>query len=292
MITVVGSLNMDLVTRVDRFPKKGETLQGTAFATVFGGKGANQAVAASRLGSQVELVGRIGEDEFGHSYHSYLKKQGVFVSHVKPVTHLSTGTASITVSEDDNSIVIVKGANEEVTPSAVKQATKVIQACNVLMVQLEIPIEAVESAMEIAKKADAIIILNPAPFQPIPSHWWQLVDYVTPNEHEAEELRESPEFKSSYEEKLIVTEGSKGASFMNQGQRQLIPAPFVKVEDTTGAGDTFNGALATGLDRGLDVKEAIQRAVVAASFSVTAFGAQGGMPTESELEVFLEAVQK
>lgn len=292
MITVVGSLNMDLVTRVYRFPKKGETLQGTDFATVFGGKGANQAVAASRLGSQVELVGRIGDDAFGHSYLSYLKEQDVCASNVKPVTHLSTGTASITVSEDDNTIVVVKGANDEVTPSAIKEAKAVIQACKVLVVQLEIPLEAVEIAMEMAKKAAATIILNPAPFQSIPSHWWHLVDYVTPNEHEAEALRASPGFKSSFEEKLIVTEGARGASFMNEGQRQLIPAPLVKVEDTTGAGDTFNGVLAASLDRGLHVKEAIQRAVTAASFSVTAFGAQGAMPTEQELEGFLKEGKK
>ena len=290
MITVVGSLNMDLVTEVERFPNKGETLQGTSFATVFGGKGANQAVAAARLGSQVEMAGKVGDDAFGHSYLTYLAKENVFLSNVEPVTHCSTGTAAITVSEKDNTIVIVGGANDAMTSTEVEKAREVIEASDVLLVQLEISLESVEKAIRLGKEAGAIVILNPAPFQAFPSHWWELIDFVTPNEHEAAALRNSPDFNAAYEAKLIITEGAKGATYLADGKRQLATAPLVNVKDTTGAGDTFNGALAAGLDQGIPLQVAIKRAVVAASLSVTAFGAQGGMPTALELEKFIKDV--
>ncbi|PPA69353.1 ribokinase [Jeotgalibacillus proteolyticus] len=290
MITVVGSLNMDLVTQVERFPKKGETLQGTSFTTIFGGKGANQAVAASRLGSEVEMMGRVGDDPFGHSYLTYLKQQNVLLSNVEPVTHFPTGTAAITVSEDDNTIVIVGGANDAMTAEEVEKGKSVIERSSVLLVQLEISQKAVEKAIRLGKESGVIVILNPAPFQAFPSHWWELVDYVTPNEHEAAALRASADFHSDFEKKLIITEGAKGASYMINGNRELVKAPVVKVEDTTGAGDTFNGALASGLDQGLPLQDAISRAVAAASLSVTALGAQTGMPDKEELQTFIKGL--
>ncbi|SEN38950.1 ribokinase [Mesobacillus persicus] len=288
MITVVGSLNMDLVTTVDRFPKKGETLQGNSFATIFGGKGANQAVAAARFKREVHMIGRVGDDAFGQEYRQYLTEEGILIENVKPVTHEVTGTALITVAEQDNTIVIVAGANDRMTADEVEATREVIERSNVLLVQLEIPLPGVERAIQIAKEAGTTVILNPAPYQELPDHWWELIDYVTPNEHEAAEMRQSSIFKPSYEEKLIITEGSKGASYFTKGERKLVSAPKVEVKDTTGAGDTFNGVLAAGLDEGLSLETAVAHAVAAASLSVTAFGAQTGMPTNEQLQSFLE----
>ncbi|WP_084820329.1 ribokinase [Mesobacillus campisalis] len=287
MIAVTGSLNMDLVTTVDRFPKKGETLQGNAFSTIFGGKGANQAVAAARLEREVHMIGRVGDDAFGSEYLGHLKQEGIHCENVKMVKGVPTGTALITVAERDNTIVIVSGANDHMTGDETEEASDVLEQCNVLLVQLEIPFSGVEKAMQIAKKAGSIIILNPAPYVEWPEHWWQLVDYVTPNEHEAAAMRNSAHFRQEYEQKLIVTEGSKGASYIQHGERKIVPAPAVEVKDTTGAGDTFNGVFAAGLDEGMAIGEAVERAVVAASLSVTAFGAQSGMPAKGQLEKFL-----
>ncbi|WP_113930607.1 ribokinase [Bacillus sp. P14.5] len=288
MIIVVGSLNMDLVTSVERFPKKGETLTGTSFATIFGGKGANQAVAAARVEREVHMVGRVGDDPFGQEYLQYLSKEGLKTENVEPVTHQVTGTASITVAEQDNTIVIVPGANESMTADEVEASREVIERSDVVIVQLEIPIPAVERAIEIAKASGAIVILNPAPYQEIPSEWWEKIDYVTPNEHEAAEMRKSTEFSPDYESKLIVTMGGSGASYCVNGERKLVAAPKVEVKDTTGAGDTFNGVLGAGLDQGFSLEEAIRQAVAAASLSVTKFGAQTGMPTKEELDEFLK----
>ncbi|MGD7045714.1 ribokinase [Jeotgalibacillus proteolyticus] len=282
MITVAGSLNIDLVTEAERFPLPGETILGSGFSTVFGGKGANQAVAASRLGSEVKMVGRVGNDLYGESYVAHLTKEKIDVSDVKPVTHLPTGTASIVVAEQDNQIIVVAGANSEVTPEYVKDAMKKLEK-GILLVQLEIPGDAVEQAMKTAKEKGWIVILNPAPFKPLPSLWWQLADYVTPNEHEAAALRKDNNFLEAYNEKLIVTRGSKGASFFENGKEVLIPAPKVHPVDTTGAGDTFNGGLAAFLDQGFELREAVEKAVKAASISITSLGAQSAMPTIEQL---------
>jgi ribokinase len=289
MITVVGSLNMDLVTSVERFPKKGETLMGTSFATIFGGKGANQAVAAARLQREVHMVGRVGDDSFGQGYIEYLKKEGLVTENVKPVIHQVTGTASITVAEQDNTIVIMPGANESMSVDEVEASREVIERSDVVIVQLEIPVPAVERVIRIAKGAGVIVILNPAPYQEIPSRWWDDIDYVTPNEHEAEAMRKSPVFSPDYESKLIVTMGGGGASYSINEERKIVPAPKVEVKDTTGAGDTFNGVLGAGLDLGLSLGESITQAVAAASLSVTKFGAQTGMPTKEELDEFLKS---
>ncbi|KIL49558.1 ribokinase [Jeotgalibacillus soli] len=288
MITIIGSINMDLVTSVERFPKKGETLRGSSFQTVFGGKGANQAVSAARLGGDIQFIGRVGEDDFGKRYIQHLNKENIITSNVKPVTHKSTGTASITIAEGDNVILIVPGANEAMTVEVIEQAKDVISKSKIVLLQLEIPFPAIEKAIEIAREEGVKILLNPAPFYPIPASWWDSLDYVTPNEHEAEQIRRDKHFHPNYEEKMIVTEGAKGASYFENGQRKLVSAPTVKVIDTTGAGDTFNGALAVGLDTGLSLSKAIEQAVAAASLSVTAFGAQGGMPIREQLSRFLE----
>ncbi|AJD92867.1 ribokinase [Jeotgalibacillus malaysiensis] len=282
MITVMGSLNIDLVTITDRFPTPGETIRGSGFSTVFGGKGANQAVAAARLGGQVKMVGKVGDDLYGESYIQHLKAENINVTRVSKESDYPTGTAAITVAEGDNQIIVVSGANGAVSKTYVNESLKDLEK-GVLLVQLEVPDESVEEAMTIAKAQGMTVILNPAPFKPIPAEWWALADYITPNEHEAAALKADQNFKDEYKVKLVITYGSRGAAFIENGVETLIPAPEVEAVDTTGAGDTFNGALAVFLDKGFELRQAVEKAVQAASLSVTAAGAQGGMPYLKDL---------
>ncbi|WP_199794878.1 ribokinase [Paenibacillus faecalis] len=286
MITVIGSLNMDLISIVDRYPKLGETIIGKEFHQNFGGKGANQAVAAARLGSSVNMIGRVGEDSFGTQYLSHLKNECINIDNVEPVTQTSTGISSITITEGDNLIVVVPGANYELTPVDIDACKEQIESSNVILLQLEIPMETVARVLEIASNKGITTILNPAPYQEFPSEWWDMITYLTPNEHEAEMLMNSPSFCEKYKEKLIITKGKQGIAYHKNGKDIFIKAPEVQVEDTTGAGDTFNGALSCFLDKGYEFHDACYHAAFAASLSVTKFGAQGGMPSLQELKDF------
>jgi len=287
MITVVGSLNIDLISTVDRFPKPGETLIGSEFRTSFGGKGANQAVAAARLGGTVQMIGCVGDDPFGHEYLTYLKKEGILVDRVKPVTHVSTGTAHIVLAQGENSIIVVPGANFQLAPEDIDRMKDALEKSDIILMQLETRLDTVERVLFWAERFGIRTILNPAPFQPIPDGWWEMITYLTPNEHEAEALMKSATFKEEFLEKLIITLGKKGAVYHEKGRKIEIPAPQVDAADTTGAGDTFNGALAHFLSEGLSLGEACRYAVHAASLSVTKPGAQGGMPTRAQLESFM-----
>jgi ribokinase len=290
-VLVIGSINMDLVTKTSRVPKIGETLIGEAFFTIPGGKGANQAVAATRLGADVTLIGCVGEDAFGNQLTEGLTKEGVITSCVKPVTHTATGTASITLSNGDNSIIVVPGANFAVTPEYVQSYGQVIAESDILLLQLEIPLESVIEAVNIAKKHHVKVILNPAPIQTLPKDLLEQIDYLTPNEHEQELLLSSPELTeeelNSVKAKCIVTKGSKGVVLYQDGVEKEIPSFKVDVVDTTGAGDSFNGALALSLSEGMSLEEACQFANAVGALSVTKLGAQGGMPTKAEVEEFL-----
>ncbi len=290
-ILVIGSINMDLVTKTSRVPKLGETLMGESFFTIPGGKGANQAVAATRLGAEVTLIGCIGEDAFGNQLKEGLTTEGVITSCVKPVTHTTTGTASITLSNGDNSIIVVPGANFAVTPEYVQSFEQVIADSDILLLQLEIPLESVVEAVKIAKKHHVKIILNPAPIQALPKELLEQIDYITPNEHEQELLLSSPELTEeelkAIKAKCIVTKGSKGVMLFQDGVEKEIPSFKVDVVDTTGAGDSFNGALALSLSEGMLLEEACEFANAVGALSVTKLGAQGGMPTITEVEEFL-----
>jgi ribokinase len=288
MITVIGSLNIDLTTTVNRYPRLGETLLGKKFQRNFGGKGANQAIAVARLGGAVRMIGCVGDDLFGEEYISHLNKEGIIADFVEPVTHSSTGTASIFITEGDNLIVVVPGANFELTPEKIEKYREIISQSNVLLIQLEIPMDTIEKVLEIAHEFGVRVILNPAPFRSIPSHWWDIITYLTPNEHEAECLKQEESFKEEYREKLIITRGNQGLTFYQHGREIEISAPKVEVADTTGAGDTFNGALTHFLNEGYSLKEACDFAVYAASLSVTKLGAQGGMPSLQELKDFIK----
>jgi ribokinase len=286
-ITVIGSINMDLVTQTDIVPNRGETVLGNQFFTIPGGKGANQAVAAAKMGAEVSMIGLVGDDAFGHEYLGYLRKQQIDVRNVKPVTHGKTGIATIVLSEGDNSIIVVPGANNMVTPELVESLEKEIAASDLLLLQLEIPIESVERAARIAKKYGKQVILNPAPFQHLPETLIENADYITPNEYEAELLLASVSDSASLRKKLIITKGSKGVTIY-EGEQECHQDSFkVETVDTTGAGDTFNGAFAVAILEGKPIREACKIAAAAGAISVTKLGAQSGMPTRTEVEGFL-----
>lgn len=289
-LTVIGSVNMDLVTSTNQIPKVGETVLGISFHTIPGGKGANQAVAAARLGADVTMIGCVGEDSFGFTLIETLKQQGINTENVKLVARASTGIASITLSDKENSIIVVPGANNDVTPEMVDKHEDTIANSSMLILQLEIPLESVIRAAEIAKKHNVKVILNPAPIQKLPKELLEMVDYLTPNELEQEllfaSLNGTDMELTKLKEKCIVTKGSKGVVIYKNGEIE-IPSYQVEAVDTTGAGDSFNGALAFALSEGFDLTDACRFAVAVGAISVTKLGAQAGMPTRNEVEEFL-----
>ncbi|MCU9595266.1 ribokinase [Caldibacillus thermolactis] len=291
-IAVVGSINMDLVVTAERRPNAGETLFGKDFQTVPGGKGANQAVAAARLGAEVAMIGCVGQDVFGKEMIDNLKQNGVSIDHVEPVPHESSGTAHITIAEGDNSIICVEGANGKLTPSYVEKAASTLKAADMILIQQEIPEETVEYVAIFCKEYDKKLILNPAPARKVSDEVIAHATYITPNEHEfailfGEENRSK--MLAKYPNKLIITEGKNGVRYHN-GETEVV-VPSYKVDepvDTTGAGDTFNGAFAVAIAEGKGIEEALQFANRAASLSVMKPGAQGGMPTRKEVEEMLK----
>ncbi|KQC46186.1 ribokinase [Geobacillus sp. Sah69] len=285
-ITVIGSINMDLVTVAARFPNQGETILGEQFLNTPGGKGANQAVAAARLGADVRMIGAVGDDAFGQELIRSLQNEGISVDYVKPVTHGSTGIASITISERDNRIIVVPGANHALTPEDLDPYESVIAESDVCLLQLEIPLPVVERAVSLAHRHGVRVIVNPAPAQPLPPSVLEQASFLTPNEHERTILFDKMD-EGAFADKLIVTEGAKGVRIWQDGQERLIPSFHVPVVDTTGAGDTFNGALAVALAEGKALHEACRFANAAAALSVTKLGAQAGMSRREEVESFL-----
>lgn len=283
-IVVVGSINMDLVTSVKKVPVAGETVMGETFATMPGGKGANQAVAAARLGAEVSMIGCLGRDYLGDELLEVLKKEGIQTEAVKRVEG-SSGTASIILSEGDNRIIVVPGANHKVKPEWIEENRSLIEESDLLLVQLEVPLNCVQKALEIAKAAGTTTILNPAPITQLPAEIVQSADYITPNEHEYQALLEDFSNEELYS-KLIITLGDEGVLYYEDGKKRQIPAHSVKVCDTTGAGDTFNGALGVAICEGSKLGEAIRFANKAAALSITKMGAQKGMPTKEMLNQF------
>lgn len=278
---------MDLVVTSARRPGAGETVLGDSFKTVPGGKGANQAVAAARLGAEVAMIGRVGDDAFGKDILENFRANAVNTQNVKPVTHLESGTAHIILAEGDNSIVVVEAANREVTPAYVDEAAEVIRNADIVLIQQEIPEETVVHVSARCAEFGTPLLLNPAPARTLPQEVIDNAAYITPNEHEAEILFQgmSPaEALRQYPNKLFITEGSKGVRYFDGSEEILVPTYKVEAVDTTGAGDTFNAAFAVALAEGKELQESIRFANRAASLSVTKFGAQGGMPTRDEVE--------
>lgn len=286
-IVVIGSASMDLVVTSTKRPGAGETVLGDSFKTVPGGKGANQAVAAARLGAEVTMIGCVGEDSFGEMILSNLKSNGVMTDYVEPVTGMESGTAHIILAEGDNSIVVVKAANDRITPEYVDQAAEVIQAADIVLIQQEIPEETVIHVSELCAKYQVPLMLNPAPARAVPSSVIERAAYITPNEHEAAILfGDEPlgDVLRRYPNKLIVTEGKRGVRYFDGLQEVVVPGYKVEAVDTTGAGDTFNGAFAVALSEGMSIADSLRFANRAASLSVMKFGAQGGMPSRLEVE--------
>ena len=299
-LCVLGSINVDHVIRVPYFPKAGETLTGYGYQIAYGGKGANQAVAAARLGANVQFIGTIGDDQIGQAMKLAFAQDGIDTSPITTIPNQSTGLAMIQVSEEgENSIVISAGANADLTPSLVEQHKAVIEQAEILLMQLESPLQAVELAAKIAKNAGTRVVLNPAPAQALPESLLSSVDMITPNETEAEILtgvkvcdeqtacQAAEHFHRLGIETVLITLGSKGVYVSEKGKGQIIPGFRVKAVDTTAAGDTFNAGVVTGLLEGRALSDAIRFAHAAAALSVTRMGAQTAIPTRAETDDFL-----
>lgn len=286
-IAVVGSSSMDLVVTSSKRPGAGETVLGDSFKTVPGGKGANQAVAAARLGADVYMIGCVGDDHYGKAILQNFKDNRVHIDYVEPVTHTESGTAHIILAEGDNSIVVVKGANDHVTPAYVEKVLHVIRESDMVLIQQEVPEETVEYVSDICHELQVPLLLNPAPARALSESVIEKASYLTPNEHEAAVLfngLSQEEALKRYPNKVFITEGKKGVRYYNGQEEVLVPSYKVKAVDTTGAGDTFNAAFAVALAEGKSFEESLRFANRAASLSITKFGAQGGMPTREEVE--------
>ncbi|MCF5702078.1 MULTISPECIES: ribokinase [Pseudomonas] len=301
-VVVIGSLNMDLVTRAPRLPRGGETLIGHSFTTVSGGKGANQAVAAARLGAQVAMVGCVGNDDYGVQLRDALLAEEVDCQAVSAVED-SSGVALIVVDDNSqNAIVIVAGANGAMTPAVIDRFDAVLQAADVVICQLEIPDATVGHALKRARALGKTVILNPAPAsRPLPADWFAAIDYLIPNESEAAALSGLPVDSLQTAEnaashlialgagKVIITLGAEGSLFASGKGFEHFPAPKVKAVDTTAAGDTFVGGFAAALAGGKSEAEAIRYGQIAAALSVTRAGAQPSIPTMSDVQAFKPA---
>ncbi|WP_426428301.1 ribokinase [Staphylococcus equorum] len=284
-IVVIGSSSIDLVVKTDVLPHAGETVMGNSFFTTTGGKGANQAVAAARLSNKVYMIGAVGDDENGKQIIENLEQNNVDTTFMDKIENETSGTAHITLFEDDNRIIVVPAANNHVTPEKVLPKLERFGAGDIILMQHEIPEHTIKEVTDYAVKHDMKVILNPAPYRNIDKEIIDKVTWITPNESESELLFENgvDEALKAYPRKLIVTKGAAGAMFYNDSQ-QLVKGYKKKVVDTTGAGDTFNGALAVALIENKPLEEAVDFANLAGSFSVTGLGAQGAMPYRKELD--------
>ncbi|CAN7276044.1 ribokinase [Paenibacillus sp. LjRoot153] len=296
-IIVVGSINIDLVVKSEHIPVAGETVTGQEFVMIPGGKGANQAVAAARLGAQVEMVGCVGGDPFGKQMLEQLTNEGVGTSYVLVDPQQTTGVALIQVQDGENRITVVPGANASVTPAHVERAKDVFVGADILLVQLEIPQETVMYAVQLAKSHGVKVILNPAPAAVLPDEIWPFVDLVTPNETEAviltsEQIAGSDqagimnELRSLTKTDVIITQGEKGVSYHLNGVEGSYPAYRVNVVDTTAAGDSFNAALAVWHGESYTLEQSIAFAAKVGALTVSSFGAQTSLPTRQEVESF------
>lgn len=287
-IGVVGSINMDMTVKAERIPLKGETLKGDDLQYIPGGKGANQAVAMAKLGAHVEMFGCVGADDAGKKLVDNLEKMGVETGSVKTVPGVPTGLAIITVGENDNTIIVVAGANTCVDIAYVNEIKEKLLECEIVLLQHEIPQETIEYVIALCTEHGVKVVLNPGPARPVKPEVLEKVTYLTPNEHEAVILFGTDstfeELMKRYPEKLVITQGSKGVSTcLKSGEIVTVPARTSKVVDTTGAGDTLNGAFTVAVTEGRKMKDALRFANIAAGLSTEKFGAQGGMPSYEEV---------
>jgi ribokinase len=300
---VFGSLNMDLVVRTQNLPVPGETLIGSSFETIPGGKGANQAVAIARLGLATELVGRVGNDEFGHQLLAELKENGVGCDRVWLDSSTRSGVAMIVVdAKGENQIIVVPGSNGQLDRSDLDRLQEILPQANVLLLQLEIPLESVVEAAQLAKQMGVSVILDPAPARSdLPDSLYAALDFITPNQVEAESLvgfevhdratahRAAQVLRDRGVGTVIIKLGADGAFCLSATEAMMIPAFSVQAIDTVAAGDAFNGGLAAALAIGLSLKQSLIQASAVAALSVTKAGAQPSLPDRAELDAFLQA---
>jgi ribokinase len=295
-IVVVGSSNTDMILKVPKVPRPGETLLGGHFSIAPGGKGANQAVAAARAGGAVAFVGRLGKDTLGNDALAALRREKITVSHVARSAFHPSGVALIFVGADgENSIGVAGGANQELTAKDISAARQLIEGASILILQLETPLPAVEAAAALARRAGVSVILNPAPAQPLPDRLLRNTTFLTPNEMEASLLtgikvsgiasakRAAVALQRRGARNVIITLGANGALVATAAGTEWFPGFRVRAVDTTAAGDVFNGALAVALAESRPLSEAVRFAHAAAAISVTRMGAQPSIPTRKEI---------
>ena len=296
-ILVIGSSNTDMVIQAPYLPTAGETVLGKKFVMSPGGKGANQAVAAARLGGQVSFLGKLGEDLFGQQAIANLQREGISTDYLLVDPNHASGVALITVDKQgENTIVVASGANMALTEAEILQSQEAIAQAKLILLQLEIPLDTVELAVKIASELGKTIILNPAPAFPLTDPLLSRVTILTPNQTEAKILTgievDSPSTARLAAQQLykrgvanvIITLGKEGAYLFNEQVAQLIPSYTVEAVDTTAAGDTFNGALAVALSEGQGIVDGVKFANLAAAVSVTRLGAQSSLPFRQEVE--------
>lgn len=301
-IIVFGSINLDLVTKTPRLPMAGETLQGSEFFTAAGGKGANQAVAAARLGATTHLVGRLGDDQFGRQLLSGLRAEGVETAGILVDEAATSGVAVITVDDaGENNIIIVAGANGRVCQQDVERLSPLLPGAAALLLQFEIGMPAVLAAAQSAHRAGIRVILDPAPAQDIPPELYSLVDIITPNQVEAAQLVGFPvdgqeaahqaalELLKRGVGTVVVKLGDRGVVCATSTESFFVPAFPVEAVDTVAAGDAFNGGLAVALAEGYSLREAVIWGAAAGALTATKAGAQTALPNRATLEAFLQA---
>ncbi len=296
-IVVVGSFNADLVSYMERMPRPGETVHGDRFATGAGGKGSNQAVAAARLGADVAFIGRVGNDVFAELAYEIWDAEGVDHRFVTRDDEVATGVAPILVdSSGENMIVVVLGANRRIRQSDIDRARPTIAEADMLIIQLEVNLDMVSYALKAAKEFGVATTLNPAPAAPISRETIHLADYLTPNEIELETLNggEFDDVVSAArglltrgDQTAVVTLGAQGAQIISHSDSILVPTFAVDAVDTTGAGDTFNAALAVGLSEGKALSDAVRFANAAAALCVTKPGAADSVPYRADVDALL-----
>lgn len=300
-ILVFGSINMDLTTYVPKLPRPGETLRGSSFITVPGGKGSNQAVACARLGASTFFIGRVGDDAFGPEVTGIVKKEGVDLSRVIVDPYNGTGLAVISVDEQaENSIIIVSGANLALDASDVERAKSLMPKANVLMLQLEVSLEPTFAVARAASQQGLKVILDPAPAYPIPTDIFPFIDFITPNETETEALvgfkpankqdaaRAAIALKSKGVRTAIIKMGAQGAYYDSPEGSGFVNAFKVNAIDTVAAGDAFNAGLAAAISEGKSVAEAVRWGAAAGAIATTRKGALPSMPHRDELEKLLK----
>ena len=292
-IGIIGSINTDIVCQTDKIPEVGETVIGNNFSTLHGGKGANEAVSAARLGANVNLIACVGDDNFSSLSLKNLRSEKVNLIGITALKNTKGGIANIVISNKNNQIIVVPGANEKLSPDLIRKNISQILECNIIGAQFEVPIESVLLTSQICKENNIKFVLNPSPLKKYPKELFNNSTFVIVNEVEISSIsgynQQNPfEVLNKYPNKLILTHGSKGCYFSNGSEIINVPAIKVDVIDTTGAGDTFLGSFMFAINNNLPIEKSIEFANICAGLKTTKLGAQTGMPTIKEVKNYIK----